>query len=128
MDVVEAHLAAGGPAGLAAHGLVAASVGDPAELLHVDVDEFAGPFAFVAADDLTGRAVDPGRPLQPVAGEDPVDGGRWMGQSQDRADPGGPELAGPPQVAALFFDGNVICQDGQVLHSSRSISTERGPQ
>ncbi|CQR59716.1 Hypothetical Protein sle_02540 [Streptomyces leeuwenhoekii] len=51
VDVVEAHATAGAAAGLAAQDLVAATVGDSAELLDVDVDEFPGTVALVAADD-----------------------------------------------------------------------------
>jgi hypothetical protein len=60
------------PAGLAAEDLVAAAVGDPAEFLHVDVDQFAGPVAFVAADDLADGPVQVGQPVQTVAREMPI--------------------------------------------------------
>jgi hypothetical protein len=76
-----------------------AAVGGPAELLDVDVDEFAGPVAFVAADDLPGGPVEVGQAVQTVPGQDPV-GGRG-GQSQDRADAGGAEFAGLAQPAHL---------------------------
>lgn len=46
VDVVEAH-AADRPARVAAQDFVTAAVGDAAELLDVDVDQFAGPVAFV---------------------------------------------------------------------------------
>ncbi|GGV58374.1 hypothetical protein GCM10010245_91500 [Streptomyces spectabilis] len=45
---------------------MAAAVGDPAEFLDVDVDEFAGPLAFVAADDLPGGPVEEGQAVQAV--------------------------------------------------------------
>ena len=61
VDVVGAHVAASGPAGPAAAHLVTAAVGDPAELLDVDVDQFAGPVAFVAADELSGEPVQEGQ-------------------------------------------------------------------
>ncbi|GGK27946.1 hypothetical protein GCM10011583_69920 [Streptomyces camponoticapitis] len=89
--------------GVPPKGLVAATVGDPAGFLHNDVDRFAGAVAFVASDHGAGGPVEPGEAVQAVAGQDAVDGGG--GQAQDRADPGGPELAGPPQLADLFFDG-----------------------
>lgn len=41
MNVIEAHAASPGPAGLSAQGFVAAAVGDTAELLDVDVNQFA---------------------------------------------------------------------------------------
>ncbi|BCK66050.1 hypothetical protein Srufu_078950 [Streptomyces libani subsp. rufus] len=41
VDVVEAHVAAGSAAGLAAEDVVSAAVGDPAQFLDVDVDQFA---------------------------------------------------------------------------------------
>ncbi|KOT63973.1 hypothetical protein ADK44_10005 [Streptomyces rimosus subsp. rimosus] len=42
VDVVEAHGAAGCPAGLTAQGAVSAAVGDPAELFHIHTDQLAG--------------------------------------------------------------------------------------
>jgi hypothetical protein len=100
VDVVEAH-AADRSAGLAAQRPMAAAVGNPAEFLHVDVDQLAGTVAFVAADDLPGRPVQPGQPVEAVAGQDPVH--RRGGHAQDRADPGGSEFAGPPQLADPLF-------------------------
>ena len=68
VDVVEAHAASGGPAGLAAQDPMAAAVRDPAEFLDVDVDQFAGPVAFVAADDLSGGPVHERQAVQARAG------------------------------------------------------------
>lgn len=101
VDVVEAH-APHGSAGRAAQDAVAAAVGDPAEFLDVDVDEFAGPVSFVAADHGAGRTVEPGQPIETVPGQDPVDG--RGGQTQDRADPGRAQLAGPTQVTDPCLD------------------------
>jgi hypothetical protein len=113
VDVVEAHLAAGGPAGLAAQHLVAAAVRDPAELLDVDVEEFAGPVAFVAADDLAGGPVQVGQPVQAVADQDPVHG--RGGQVQDRPEPCGTEFARLPEPADPGLHGRrsaVRCRAG----------------
>ncbi len=96
VDVVEAH-AADRPADVAAADLVAAAVGDAAEFLHVDVDQFAGAVAFVAADHGAGRAVHEGQAVEAVAGQDAAHGGG--GHAQDRADAGRAELAVPPQAA-----------------------------
>ncbi|CAK7282837.1 hypothetical protein SGPA1_20812 [Streptomyces misionensis JCM 4497] len=57
------------PAGRAVQDLVAAAVRDAAELLDVDVDEFAGTGAFVAADRLPGGPVQRGQSRQAVADE-----------------------------------------------------------
>ncbi|ALC27028.1 hypothetical protein ABE83_07995 [Streptomyces sp. CFMR 7] len=51
---------------------VAAAVGDPAQLLDVDVDQFAGTGAFVAADGLAGGPVQGDRWWQAVPDQDPV--------------------------------------------------------
>lgn len=64
---VDVAVAQAGPllaAGLAAEGFVAAAVGDVAEFLDVDVDEFTGTFAFVATYDASGRPVEMGRPMR----------------------------------------------------------------
>ncbi|GAA3597383.1 hypothetical protein GCM10022295_92470 [Streptomyces osmaniensis] len=90
-DVVEARAVAGGAAGLAAQDLVAAAVGDAAEFLDVDVDQFTGLVAFVAADDLSGGPVQVGELVQAVPGEDALHG--RGGQAQDRSQACGSELA-----------------------------------
>ena len=51
----------------------AASVGDVAELLHVDVEHRAGVVVFVAADGLPSGAVDVGEPVQARVDQDAVD-------------------------------------------------------
>lgn len=63
-------------AGLAAERLVAAAVGDVAELLDVDVDQLARRVVLVASDDAAGGAVQVGESGELVAGQDPVHGGR----------------------------------------------------
>ncbi|GHA67846.1 hypothetical protein GCM10010345_84390 [Streptomyces canarius] len=47
---------------------------DVAEFLDVDVDQLAGVFAFVAADDAARGPVQVGQAGRPVAGWDPVHG------------------------------------------------------
>ncbi len=67
-----------------AEDFVAASVGDVAELLDVDVDELAHAFASVAAYDVAGRAVKIGSDGQAEPGQDPVHGrGRQVQQMSD---------------------------------------------
>ncbi len=102
LDVVEAH-AADRPACLAAQGSVAAVVKDPAEFLHIDVDQLPRTVAFVAADHDAGGAVEPGQAVWAVAGQDAVHG--RGGQAQDRADPGRPEPGRPSPLTDQFFDG-----------------------
>ena len=76
----------------------AAAVTEPADLLDVDVDEFAGAGAFVAADELAGGPVQPGQPVQTVPDEDGVHGrggqpvaaqaggtAEWVRRAQTRA-------------------------------------------
>ena len=81
--VVDGHVEARGPsaaprAAAAAEGPVPAAVRDPRHLLHVDVDELAGPLPLVAyARDgaaharLAGHAVDVRQARQAPAGDDP---------------------------------------------------------
>ncbi|NYI03534.1 hypothetical protein FHU37_000477 [Allostreptomyces psammosilenae] len=88
--------------GLAAVDAPAASVGDVAEFLDVDVDEFAGAGAFVAADDPSGGAVHPGQAVHSVPGEDPVHGGG--GHAHQWADPRRAELAFCAQGDHLRLD------------------------
>lgn len=66
-----------GPAAVAAgpaESLVAAAVGDPAQLLDVDVDQFAGAGAFVAADGFAGGPVQGRQGRLVMADEDAVGG------------------------------------------------------
>src|SRR4051812_2593508 len=49
-----------------------AAVAEPADLLHVDVDQLAGPGPLVAANQLAGRAVQPGEAGPPRAAPPPV--------------------------------------------------------
>ena len=55
---------------------VPATVGDPAELLDVDVEQLAGSLTDVADGD-TGRTILVSQPGQPVAGQDVADGRAW---------------------------------------------------
>jgi len=79
-----------GPAGRAAQDLVAAAVGDAAEVLDVDVDEFAGAGAFLAADRLPVVPVGGRQSGQVVPDENAVGGGRGdagAGGQADGSDP-----------------------------------------
>ena len=53
-------------------GAVAATVGDPAQLLDIQVDQLAGPFALVAHDRAAGP-VGVDQPVQAVAAQHPID-------------------------------------------------------
>ncbi len=71
-------------------GVVPAAVGDEAEFLDVDVDQFAGPGALVAADGFAGGPVSGGQSGQAVPAEDAVRGGRGdaaPGGQAHRTDP-----------------------------------------
>jgi hypothetical protein len=63
----------------------AAAVGDPAELLDVDVHEVAGGGVLVAAHHPTGGPVRPGQPGHAGAGEHPVDGGGVQAEREPEA-------------------------------------------
>ena len=52
----------------------APAVGDLADLLHIHVDQVAGFLVLVAADGLTGCAVDVGKPVEPATDQDRVHG------------------------------------------------------
>ena len=54
-------------------GLVAAAVGDAAQLLDIEVDQLAGVLALVA-DDHPAGPVSGGQAAHPVAAEHPIDG------------------------------------------------------
>jgi len=70
-----------------------AALTQPAEFLDIDMDEFAGAVAFVAADHLPGGAIHPGQPGQLVTGQDGVHGG---GRQTDQGrDPVRPEFMFP---------------------------------
>ena len=98
----------------AAAGDVAAAVRAPAaarrdapQLLDVHVDEVAGPGVLVAAaDDASGRPVDPGEAVEAEPAEHAVDGG--AGHAELPADAFGAELAAAPQPldAALEAGGH----------------------
>ena len=86
VQVAVAGPGAGPAAGLASQGLVAAAVGDVSQLLDVDVHQVAGGGVLVAADRAAGGAVQVGQAGEPVAGQDPVHGGRV--EPQQVGDPG----------------------------------------
>jgi hypothetical protein len=53
--------------GGAAVDAVAATIGDAAQLLDIQVDQLAGSLSLIAADHPTGRPVHPGQPTQAMA-------------------------------------------------------------
>ncbi len=81
VDVVVTQASEGSGSFTPAVGAMAATSGDLAELLDVDMDHVAGPAVFVAAaagsggaDDLAGQGVAGGQRRYLVAAEDPADG------------------------------------------------------
>lgn len=91
-----------GPAGCPAEDLVAAGVGNAAELLDIYVDQFPGPGTPVSAHGLAGGPVQRGQGGQVVPDEDAVSGG-----SGDAATGGQPHRTEPvfaPQAHHLLFD------------------------
>ncbi len=104
-----------------AEDFVAAAVGNPAQLLDVDVDQFAGSGAFVAADGLAGRTVQGGQGRLAVSLEDAV-----SGRGRDVAPDGQPERAYAvfaPEAEDFRLDfgrcpsGLVVGPAGAVTHS-----------
>ena len=81
----------------------AASWGDAAQLLDVDVEQVSRPGVLVqASDDPSGRAVEPGEAVEAEPAEHAIHGG--AGQSQPPADAHGAELAAPSQPLDLALD------------------------
>jgi len=76
--------------------LVAAAVGDVAQLLDVDVDQIAGGVTFVAAYRLAGGPVQIREPGQAVADQYPVHRGRV--QAEQVSDAGGTPAVGQPDL------------------------------
>jgi hypothetical protein len=110
----------------------AAAVGDVAELLDVDVDEFAWSLALVAAGWLTGDPVDVAESVQATPGQHCMDSrGRHV---EFRSDRNRPKSLLPPQVHdpthhRLWGLGvlGVSCRD-PVSHSGRSfVAVTLGP-
>ncbi len=88
-------------AGCPAEGFVSAAIGDAAEFLDVDVDQFAGPGAFVAADGFAGGPVDGCECGQAVPGEDAVGGGGSDAASGSQPD--GADVVLAPELDDLPF-------------------------
>jgi hypothetical protein len=86
-------------AGGAAVGAVAAAIRDAAQLLDVDVNQFARPGALIAADQLASGPVHGGQPVEAVTVKDAMD--RRGGPADPWGDAGRAELAGPAQPADL---------------------------
>ncbi|GAA5059227.1 hypothetical protein GCM10023336_34820 [Streptomyces similanensis] len=107
-------------------GPVPAAVGDVAQLLDVDVDEFAGPVAFVAAHDTARGAVQMGQAGQTVARQHAVHGGGH--QVQEVRDAGRPPPAQQPDLddpslgAGRSAPGAVAGPAGAVAHTGLAES------
>jgi hypothetical protein len=63
---------AGSPDRLTCPGCATTAVGDVAELLDVDVDQFAGVVGLVAADRFAGGTVDMPKPVDPAGDQYPI--------------------------------------------------------
>src|SRR2546427_13292542 len=83
VDVVVAAAPEGSGLGSSAVDAPAASVGDPPELLDVDVHQLSRTFAFLAPDDPAGGAVHPVQAVQVVAAQHTVDSGPGMKPFRD---------------------------------------------
>jgi hypothetical protein len=107
-------------AGRPAEDLVAAAVGDAAELFDVDVDQFAGPGAFVASHGFTGGPVADDQSGQVVPDEDAVGGGG--GDAAAGGQPHWSDAVLTPQPHDLLLDGSrrlaraVVGAAGAVVH------------
>lgn len=67
-----------------------AAIGDLAQLLDVDMDEFTGAFSLIAADDSASGAVHPSQAIEAEADQHPVH--RRGGHAQAIADSGWAQL------------------------------------
>lgn len=115
-----------------ADALVSAAVGDPAEFLDGDVEEFARAGAFVAADRFAGRPVAERQGGQAVPDEDPM-GGRGCGADAGR-EPQRPDPVLVTQADEAFFNLGrgaawlVVGTAGAVAHSGDAeLSVASGP-
>ncbi len=79
----------------------AAAVAESADFLDVDVNEFAGPVAFITPDQLAGGPVEPGQPVQVMAGQHGMNGGG--GHAQQRGEPARSAFELDAQGADLCF-------------------------
>jgi hypothetical protein len=111
-----------GPAGCAAEDLVAAAVGDAAELLDVDVDQFARPGSFVAAHAFAGGPVGGRQRGQAMTVQDPV--GSGGGDACAGGQPHRSDAVLAPQPHDLSFDRGgrlaraVVRTAGAIVHPS----------
>lgn len=105
-----------GPAGRPAEDLVAAAVGDCDELLDVDVDQFAGPGAFIAAHGLAVGTVAGGENGQAVPDEDAMGGGGGDTGAVLASQPQNPCLDGGQGAVGL-----AVRAAGAVLHPGPAL-------
>jgi hypothetical protein len=110
---------------------VAATIGDAAQLLDVDVDQLAGSGALIAEDHPTRGPVQHRQPTQAVADKDAVHGGG--GSADPGADPGRAELVGAAQPADLGLHadrhpaGVMVGVSGPILQASLTVLLVAGP-
>ena len=121
-----------GPAGRTAEDFVATAVGDAAEFLDVDVDQFAGAGAFEAADGFAGGPVQGGQGRLTVAVEDAVGGG--SGDAAAGCQPHGTDPVFAPQPQNLCLDGSrgaaglMVRTAGAVVHAlGAQLPVSAGP-
>src|SRR5579864_6354359 len=79
----------------------AAAIWNSTEFLDIDMDQVAGVFVLVAADDLAGRAIHPTQPVEVPAHQHAMHGRR--GQVQPDGDTDGTELGAAAQRLDLSF-------------------------
>lgn len=121
-----------GSAGCVAEDLVTAAVGDAAEFLDVDVDQFAGPGSFVTADGFAGGPVDRGQSGQVVAHENAVGGGG--GDAASGSQPHRTDSMLASQMYDLLLGGSKrparaeVGATGAIVHScSAKLAVSVGP-
>jgi len=105
------------------------TVGDPAQLLHVDVDELARASAFVAQsaratrpDDFTAHGVTLGQPRDPGPPQDPTHGA--FGHAAGLSELGRPTTALPPQVEDQVHP-DFVGRPGEAMGSAGTILEAR---
>ena len=120
VGVAAAALVAPPVRGAAAQLLVTAAVGDPGQLLHVDVDQLAATARLDPADHPPGRPVHPPQPVHAVADQDPM---HRRGRHPD--DPG---QAGRTQPAGLAQRHDPPLDPGRGLMRTRPRPTRAIPE
>src|ERR1039457_7094595 len=83
-------------AGPATEPIPPATIGDFAQLLDIDVDQFSGALSLIAADDPPGWAVHPGQTVEAETDQDPVHGRGSQALDPLLAEPFPPLVASGP--------------------------------